>query len=122
MDLTLYRQVFDSTGIYGVMGDFQTLEHAYPGQPTGWVPKVPPGAYVCVLYPSPKRGYEVWMLKDVPGHDHIEIHRGNFNHDSDGCILIGTTRIEGGIGGSKDAFEKFMAMQAECTQFTLTIV
>lgn len=126
MDLILYRQDFTPTGIYGKMGDFYTLEHAYPGQPTGWVPKVPPGSYVCVLGHHRLHGMDTdfltYEVTGVPNCTGILFHWGNWNKDSEGCILLGMKKEGDMIVQSKMAFTLFMALQANTPQFTLTVV
>jgi len=70
---------------------------------------IPAGTYSVVPYDSPKRGYRVPLVENVPGRSMIEIHIGNFPHDTDGCILIGDKRINDEmIGESDSAFELFM--------------
>ena len=48
-----------------------------------------PGRYKCKIVLSPHLGYHVLQLIDVPGRLYIEIHIGNFDKDTDGCILTG---------------------------------
>ena len=77
---------------------------------------IPAGTYPAHRYLSPKRGYEVFMLDDVPLRSSIELHIGNTAHDTDGCVLLGTAAglLNGqrGITGSGDAFRKFMNLCA----------
>lgn len=56
--------------------------------PTGPHPCVPEGTYTFELYASPTKG-QVWITQDVPGRSDIEIHAGNDENDSLGCILVG---------------------------------
>ena len=55
------------------------------------------------------------------------IHIGNFNYDSDGCILIGESMITGLKGGidmisdSGDTFKAFMFCQSGVDEFQLII-
>ncbi len=101
MDLTLTRTDFREDGIFGELSNTAsgarlacTLEHAYPVNMSltvekAWEPKIPAGVYTAKRYMSPKHGYEVFRLLSVPGSDYDEIHIGNYNKDSDGCILVG---------------------------------
>jgi hypothetical protein len=125
MDLLLVRREYLDCGIFGEIDCgslyFFTLEHSYDKKPI-----VPAGTYKCTRFDSPKFGYQTFMLNDVPGHDHILIHIGNYNHDSEGCILIGLALGRTGKGGvmltsSKQAFAHFMALQEGVDEFTLTI-
>lgn len=51
--------------------------------------RIPAGRYPVTKYQSPKFGFTVLLLHDVPGREAIEIHAGNFFTDSTGCILPG---------------------------------
>lgn len=95
---------------------FQCLERLFDG-----VPKIPAGVYKCVRFMSPHLGYEVFMLVDVPGHDHILIHIGNTWVDLDGCIAVGQRRGVDSILDSRHAFEAFMMIQKDVQEFTLTV-
>lgn len=141
MDLTLWRQEFRDDGIFGHLmetgkGNFiaVTLEHSYKK-----LSKIPPGEYLCKrgtgLGEGEFKGFHklhdnVWFdtfeVMNVPGHTNILFHQGNYNKDSDGCILLG-----GGIGfmnsggqmitSSKLAFAGFMTMQKYCNEFKLIV-
>jgi hypothetical protein len=84
------------------------------------------GEYTARRFHSPKRGYDVFMLDDVPGRAAIELHIGNLPHDTDGCILLGSnyTPVNGqpGIGGSQRAFARFMDTMRGIDVFTLAII
>lgn len=138
MNLILTRNNFRADGIFGILslenGDRfgVTLEHSYEdSDDLSFTPKVADGVYTCVRHPPNRLPYETFMLQNVPDFDGkpvdgILIHIGNFNHDSDGCILIGdqVSPIQGGylaITSSKITFEKFMALQSGIDQFQLTI-
>jgi|ERR1035437_3433898 hypothetical protein len=126
MNLILRRTVFDINGIFGELTGygchFYTLEHSYNNQP-----KLPPGKYSCV------RGihklhdgipFEAFQVMDVPGHEGILLHKGNYNSDSDGCVLIGKglDLSKNMITESKDAFDELMLLQSSFDSFTLTVV
>ena len=49
---------------------------------------IPIGVYIIELYLSPKHG-DCFLVKDVPDRTEIEIHIGNFIHETIGCILVG---------------------------------
>lgn len=129
MNLALHRYQFIEDGIFGnlVSPDnvvATVLEHAYKvGQV--YRPKVPVGIYTCIRRKSPKFGYDVFLLQNVPGHSAIEIHRGNFNDDSDGCLLLGCgiSQMNGFtmLTESEIAFDQFMKLQQGVNQFLLTI-
>lgn len=39
---------------------------------------------------SPRFGHDMLWIKDVPGFEYILIHTGNFESDSEGCLIVGT--------------------------------
>jgi len=122
--MNLKRTDYLSSGIFGILDDgngntYYTLEHSYIFN-AGWVPKIPPGTYTCVLYDSPKHG-NVFLLQNVPGSDFDEIHIGCYNKDSEGCILIGLAKGDDMILESGSAFTQFMDNLSGITSFELTI-
>jgi hypothetical protein len=126
MNFVLKRIRMGPDGIFGELrtekGDLfcQTLEHAFCVNGL-YKAAIPPGTYECVRYHSTKHGYDVFMLKDVPGHDFIEIHIGCINEDSEGCILLGLEAREKMILESHRAFDNFMALQAGVNSFQLIV-
>ena len=71
---------------------------------------IPTGSYRVTLYDSPRLGRKVPLLHDVPGRTLIEIHPGNYEHDSEGCILVGENRTGFAIEHSRDTFAQMMAL------------
>jgi len=129
--LTLTRESHNEWGIISSLIDDSmkqhavTLEHAFL-QPDGtYAPKIPPGTYTCILgthqldHGGPQQLYEI---TGVPGHSGILFHKGNYNQDSDGCVLLGKSvdMIDKCIVSSAAAFDDFMTMQAG-KPFTLTV-
>lgn len=146
MNPTLVRKDFRVDGIFGELwderGEFYcvTLERAYPRKeitypeetqntysPFTYLPKIPPGKYRCTRFNSPHLGYIVWMLHDVPGHDHCLIHIGNYNENSDGCVLVGKqignkTDLGKMIMSSEPTFKKLMKDTESLTEMQLTVI
>ncbi len=131
MDAKLTRK---SASLYGILGEwsrlsdgqklFVTLEHAYVEEGK-FVPKLAAGTYRCIRRFSPKHG-EIFMVENPPafeGHPvtYIEIHVGNYNSDSEGCILLGETLGVGCILESRPAVDSFMEMQLGTDAFTLVV-
>lgn len=137
MNLTLVRTVNNEDGILGNLEDEAgnsiavTLEHAYDlGTGDGsYSPKLPDGVYLCVRGQHQLHGmsspFSTFEVTKVPGHTGILFHVGNYNRDSDGCILLGESiEVDHGnhmITDSRDAFAKFLALQEGIDQFTLTV-
>lgn len=127
MTFSLRRNSFTDKGIFGLMFDalnnlvMHTLEHSYQDMPGGsWLPHIAPGTYICKRVLSPHFGFMVWVLQDVPGHTNCEIHKGNLEADSKGCVLCGTDVAGDALTESKKAFDKFMALTAN--EDTITIM
>lgn len=79
--------------------DVEQLGPKVPGQtaiPTGW--------YKVVITMSPRFKRLLPLLVDVPGFDGIRIHPGNDAEDTHGCLLVGQTKGDDTIGGSRAAF------------------
>lgn len=87
---------------------------------------IPAGTYTAHRRFSPKHHCEVFELDGVPDRANIELHIGNFAHDSLGCILLGdkygSFEGERGILGSRVAFERFMSAMAGTDAFTLDVM
>lgn len=114
-------------GVFGTLTSedgahsFCSLEHSYLGQA-----KLAVGTYVCQLRMSPHLGYMVYQIMGVPDFQgqpvsYIEIHIGNTDKDSEGCVLLGLRRDHTMILGSKNAFDQFMTLQAKASEFTLVV-
>lgn len=124
-------------GLYGVFGELSALsgdpicvtgEHAYLcSNGLTYAPKLAAGTYTCKRRLSPKFGYDVFIVENVPDFQgspvtFLEIHRGNYcQTDSDGCILLASSLGVGCVLESQAAFDAFMVLQAGCDSFTLTV-
>ena len=117
VDLFRVTYTLNSTqGLLSVDGtsQFCTLE---PSQQSGKL--MPAGTYLCVKTMSERLQYVTPELQAVPGHVGERIHIGNKPEDTEGCILIGTTRSPDWINFSHQAFEQFMFMVPD--EFYITI-
>lgn len=135
MDLALVRTEFRPDGIFGELRDpggeliVHTLEHGYGDGFGGIQPKLPDGQYTCVRGEHQLKNmphlFETFEITNVPGHTNILIHVGNFDFDSEGCVLVGisVSQLNGrqALGASKSAFAKFMRVQDGCDSFQLTV-
>lgn len=81
---------------------------------------IPVGTYKVTLYQSPTKGL-VPLLHDVPNREMIEIHWGNYETDSLGCILVGMERDGFAIDSSKSAFQSLMNVLNGCDDISITI-
>lgn len=94
--------------------------------------RIPAGTYKLELYPHGTRFHPKYletygaefhkgMLRvcDVPGFEGVLIHKGNYHDDTEGCLLLGTSKISGrsnrdkngnnciAVGGSEGAYKSF---------------
>lgn len=140
MTLTLKRLTYDADGVFSTILDetgnevAKGLEHAYDsGRGDGsYLPKTPAGTYTCQrsmhLLHGMTQPFETFQVMNVPGHSNILIHWGNYNDDSDGCILVGRNVVprpdrpaENMITSSKNMFLKIMDLQKGLDSFTLVV-
>lgn len=137
MNLILRRVSATKDGIISELMDEKfnfvalCLEHAYPNTEDGtFHAKIPIGEYKCVrgnhrLHEEDKE-FETFEVTKIADHSGILFHVGNYNKDSDGCILVGEgfgAKLDGGkmIVKSKEAFKKLMDLQKECDSFDLKV-
>jgi hypothetical protein len=137
MNVTLTRNEFASDGIFGGLYDdsnkfrCSTLEHAYATLDGIWIPKVAAGTYTCRIHPPNRLPYTTFELQNVPDFEGksvtgVLLHILNFDSQSEGCIGLGKKVAATGNGtrmltDSKDAFNEFMALQKNVTEFSLII-
>ncbi len=69
---------------------------------------IPKGTYRVIINFSNRFQKFLPQLLDVPGFTGIRIHAGTTYHDTEGCILLGAQRIQGGVGNSRLAMSDFM--------------
>lgn len=128
--MKLIRTHFNADGIVGTLSNDEgdqvavTLEHSYNGRP-----KLPAGQYLCVrgmhqLHSTPEP-FETFEITGVPEHMGILFHWGNWNDDSNGCVLLGRAVCgsEKGtmITSSRATFARFMLDLDGVDTFTLTV-
>lgn len=72
---------------------------------------IPVGEYKVSRHRSPNFG-ETFHVQDVPGRSEILIHKGNFNHNTRGCILPGLNFADINRDGLLDVTSSAAAMAA----------
>jgi len=126
----LTRTACRPDGILGILSDDDgdqlavTLEHSYGG-----VPKLPAGTYTCQRGPHRLKGmtesFQTYEVMGVPGHAGILFHAGNYNADSQGCILLGRVSCESPKGcmvtSSRSTFARWMLGLGDTQSFTLVV-
>nr|WP_321513145.1 DUF5675 family protein [uncultured Pseudodesulfovibrio sp.] len=83
---------------------------------------IPAGEYVCRRVISPKYG-ETFEITFVPGRTHILFHWGNYPDNTEGCVLLGSSRAVDvpAVWSSKAAHAEFMETTRDVEEFTLSI-
>lgn len=129
--MILTRQMRSEHGIFGTLHmpetTYATLEHAYRVGDV-YAPKLPEGEYLCVKGTHRLEGmnhsFETFEVTNVPGHTGILFHVGNYNRDSNGCILLGSSYSQSSppmIIASNTAFRFFLCYLKDVSQFELTV-
>lgn len=126
MTLKLIRRECKESGIFSDLcaeNDvklFSCLEHSYDCKP-----KIPNGTYTCVRSKHRLHGmtedFETFEIAGVAGHQGLLFHWGNFNKDSEGCVLIGLSRSGDMILHSREAFAEFTEGLKGLDSFTLIV-
>ncbi len=88
-----------------------TLE---PDEDRSQHPAIPLGTYKIVVSYSTRFRRMLPLVLNVPGRLGIRIHSGNFEHDTDGCILLGMGRTGQVLTDSRTACEVFQSAIAPC--------
>lgn len=71
---------------------------------------IPRGDYNVRKHYSPRFGYTFW-LTNVPNRSEILIHQGNFNRQTQGCILVGSNFLDIDGDGNKDVTSSVVTMK-----------
>jgi hypothetical protein len=126
-------------GADGVFGNFTfdgdssffmvTLEHAFQQDDGTYAPVIPAGQYMCVRgvhQLSNGVPFTTFEITGVSGHSGLLFHAGNFNRDSEGCVLCGDQHIaqldgQGMITGSRLKFQAFMDRLIGVSSFMLEV-
>lgn len=101
-----------------------TLEHAYP-QGDGFEGKIPNGSYTCVRgmhrLHNMTEDFETFEITGIEGHTDILFHWGNYNKDSEGCVLLGNHGSSDAVLDSRACFASFMKLTEGQSEFTLQV-
>ncbi len=130
MTLRLKRIWFKEEGIFGELTSvtdkhyFYALEHSY-----NKTSKIPNGSYTCKRsmhrLHNMTEDFETFEVLAVPGCTNILFHWGNYNSDSEGCILIGDAMVKPAgrymISNSRAAFKQFMLLTSGLDSFILVV-
>ena len=109
MILELKRKIFtdDSTiGELSIDGTFVcfTLEDKVRDVKIKAITAIPYGKYEVIINFSNRFQKYMPLLLNVPNYAGVRIHAGNTKHDTEGCILVGSSKSLNFIGGSRVTF------------------
>lgn len=112
MKIEVVRKTYTDVSTIGEMiidGKFQcyTLEDTVRTGPkiTGRT-AIPQGTYKLIIDMSNRFQRLMPHILDVPGFEGIRIHSGNTDANTEGCILVGTSKGVNRINQSVDAYNK----------------
>lgn len=77
---------------------------------------IPTGNYEIILNWSNRFQKQMPLLLRVPGWEGVRIHSGNYPHQTEGCILLGKTKLDNMVGVSNKTFEAFMVEMRRATK------
>jgi hypothetical protein len=114
MNLKLIRQIFSETSTIGSLyidDEFEcyTLEDVVraPGIKIPGMTAIPYGSYEVIIDYSNRFARNMPHVLNVPMFEGIRIHSGNTSCDTEGCILLGSSKGKDIIYESKAAFVEF---------------
>jgi len=110
MKLEVKRTTFTDKSTIGELyidGEFfcYTLEDVVREEKISGETAIPAGTYKVSITFSPHFQRYLPLLLDVPNFEGVRIHPGNKASDTEGCLLVGSTKSKDFIGNSRTTFE-----------------
>lgn len=123
MRLVLKRVAMTPEGAFGVLlADGHPFAVTLEQTDAALATKIPPGVYRCEPTIFHRGNYATYEVTGVPGHTRLLFHMGNYEKDTEGCILVGSEFRSSWIAGSRLAFQTFLAKTDAATGFELEVV
>lgn len=119
----LHRTELSTIGELSIDGKFEcyTLEDKERDVKIKSETAIPKGEYKVIINQSNRFKRLLPLLLNVKNFEGVRIHPGNTNHDTEGCILVGTTRSKDFIGSSRIAFQRLFKKMQLAKDITITI-
>jgi hypothetical protein len=110
MNLKVVRKTFteqSTVGELSVNGKFEcfTLEDKVRAVKIHGATAIPEGIYEVAITFSEKFQKQLPLLLKVPNYEGVRIHSGNTAADTEGCILVGSSKGPDFVGNSRAAFK-----------------
>ena len=80
------------------------------------VTAIPKGRYEVIVNFSNRFQQLMPLLLNVPNFEGVRIHWGNYSKDTEGCILVGSSKSVNMIGNSRAQYTKLMAELKKATK------
>lgn len=117
MHLILVRYELQRERTFGIMftraSCWHTIEDTVRESKIQGMTAIPAGRYKMAVSMSNRFKKLLPEIKNVPNFTGIRIHAGNTEADTEGCILIGTSRNDNQIMNSRIAMDALMAVLAQ---------
>jgi hypothetical protein len=106
----LHKTQKSTIGELSINGKFEcyTLEDIERVEKVKGKTAIPKGKYEVIMTMSNRFKVILPLLLNVPNYEGVRIHAGNTAENTEGCLLLGTTRGIDFIGNSKLAMSKFL--------------
>ena len=121
MEIKVIRETFTEDSTIGKMYindkyHCYTLEDKVRDIKVQNVTAIPKGKYEVIINFSNRFKQLMPLLLNVPNFEGVRIHWGNYSKDTEGCILVGSTKAVNMIGNSRTQYAKLMAELKKATK------
>lgn len=82
---------------------------------------IPAGTYPVAIGWSPRYKCNMPRIEPIPGFAGVLFHAGNWATETEGCILVGTTKGVDYIGEARVAFNKLFKLLQNGHKMTVTV-
>lgn len=113
MEIKVIRETFTEDSTIGKMYindkyHCYTLEDKVRDVKVQNVTAIPKGRYEVIINFSNRFKQLMPLLLNVPNFEGVRIHWGNYSYNTEGCILIGSSKDVNFIGNSRTQYAKLM--------------